>query len=64
MHLVRNSFSAILEAALHSGEVWASFKDHTEFTTLLRELLLEDFRHEVRQGVADAIRGVCGTLPT
>lgn len=64
VRLVRNSFSAILEAALHSGKVWASFKEHTGFTTLLRELLLEDLRQEIRQGVADAIRGVCGTLPT
>lgn len=64
MRLVRNSFSAILEAALHSGKIWTYFKDHTGFTTLLSELLLQDFRHEIRQGVADAIRVVCGTLPT
>lgn len=64
VRLVRNSFSAVLEAALHSGKVWASFKDHTGFTAILRELLLEDLRHEIRQGLADAIRGVCGTLPT
>ena len=64
VRLVQNSFSAILEAALHSRKIWAFFKDHTGSTTLLSELLLEDFRHEIRQGVADAILGVCGTLPT
>lgn len=60
--LVRDSFATLLEASLHSTIVWDHFKNASQSSTLLQKLLLEDNRHDVRQGVADAIRGICCSL--
>lgn len=60
--LVCNCFAAILEASLHCAEVWGFFKSADQCSQLFRCLLLEDTRQEIRQGVAESIRGICGTL--
>lgn len=56
-------FATILEASLHSKSVWNFFKSTDQCLNLLRSFLLEDSRQELRQGVADSIRGICCTLP-
>ena len=64
IELVRKSFAVILEASLHCNKVWVYFKNTSHSSTLSKTLLLEDLRPEIRQGVADSIRGICCSLPT
>ncbi|KAI9815552.1 MAG: hypothetical protein M1827_002686 [Pycnora praestabilis] len=56
-------FSTIIEASLHSDSIWADFSHRLDLPDLLRDLLLQDGRPELRKGVADTIVGVCRTLP-
>ena len=64
IELVSKSFATILEASLHCHKVWIYFKNANRSSTLLQKLLLENSRPEIRQGVADSIRGICCSLPT
>lgn len=57
-------FKALLEASLHSQEVWSQFKGKKEAAVILQMLLLSDAAYMVRADAADAIRALCGTLPT
>ena len=63
VELVCKSFAALLEASLHCEEAWNHFKNIDKASMLLQRLLLEDSRLEIRQGVADAIQGICHSLP-
>lgn len=62
--LVCNCFATILEASLRCKNVWEIFKSANQCSSLFRCLLLEDRRSEIRQGVAESIRGICYTLST
>jgi len=64
IELVRKSFAVILEASLHCSKVWIYFKRTDQSSIPLQHLLIEDTRQEIRQGVADSIRGICCSLPT
>ena len=57
-------FKALLEASLHSQEVWSQFNSKQEAAVILQMLLLSDAAYMVREDAADAIRALCGTLPT
>ena len=60
--LVCDCFSTIIEASLHCRNVWNFFKSSDKCSSLFRGLLLEDEREDIRQGVAESIRGICCTL--
>lgn len=62
--LLETCFAVLLEASLHCHSVWEHFKAAGHFSTVLRRLLLEDFREDVRRGAADRIKGICSALPT
>ena len=57
-------FKALLEASLHSQDVWEQFSSKQEAPVLLQMLLLSNSAYMVRENAADAIRALCGTLPT
>jgi ubiquitin carboxyl-terminal hydrolase 34 len=63
-NLVCNCFAAILEASLQCGSVWDSFKSSGQCSKLFHQLLLADPIPDIRQGIADSVRGICCTLPT
>jgi len=62
-NLVLNCFAVLLEASLHCRSVWEHFQVAGRCTVLLRAILLEDMRWEVRQGVADRLKGIFSVLP-
>lgn len=51
--LISSALEAILEASQHSEPFWEAFRNHTEASKLLQELLLTDDRSAVRK---DALR--------
>ena len=62
--LACNCFAALLEASLHCPNVWESFKTADGCATLLQQLLLEDPREGIRQGIAARLEGICAALAT
>jgi len=63
-NLVLNCFAVLLESSLHCRSVWEHFQVAGRCTVLLRAVLLEDTRWEIRQGVADRLKGIFSVLPT
>ena len=63
-NLVCNCFAVILEASMQCGNVWDSFKSRRQCSVLFQKLLLADPISDIRQGIADSVRGICCTLPT
>ncbi len=61
--LACNSFSALLEASLHSEACWIALRDNGDLSSLLRKLLLEEPKEGIRHVVAKTIKGVCTVLP-
>lgn len=59
-----NSFAAILEASLQCEDVWESFRSGRQCSSLFRSLLMAHPLLDVRQGIADSVRGICCTLST
>ena len=64
LSLLQTCFAVLLEASLHCQSVWQHFRAAGHFGTVLRRLLLEDFREDVRRGAADRIKGICSALST
>ena len=62
--LALNCFAVLLEASLHCRSVWKHFQITGQCTALLRGILLEDARWEIREGAADRLRGIFSVLPT
>ncbi|KAF2875102.1 hypothetical protein BDV95DRAFT_665713 [Massariosphaeria phaeospora] len=54
------SYATILEASLHSREVWDAFIGHPDIPALHQVLLLTDPRKFLREQVAGSIASVCG----
>ncbi len=54
-HLTWRSFEAILEASSHNSELWTAFSNHMRSTPLLRQLIFEDSRPNVRRSVVKQI---------
>ena len=63
IELVCKSFAALLEVSLHCSRAWNYFKNTDKSSMRLQRLLLEDPKLEIRQGIADAIHGICYSLP-
>lgn len=63
-NLVLNCFAVLLESSLHCRGVWEQFQVAGRCTVLLRAILLEDARWEIRQGVADRLKSIFSVLPT
>ncbi len=59
--LVREPFAALIEGSLHDEQLWNHLQNDPEFKILLKKILLEDTRVEVRKAVADVIFGLSGT---
>ncbi|ORY15157.1 hypothetical protein BCR34DRAFT_623001 [Clohesyomyces aquaticus] len=57
---VSTSYAAILEASLHSREVWEAFMGREEVPSLHKALLLTDSRKPLREHIALTIASVCG----
>jgi ubiquitin carboxyl-terminal hydrolase 34 len=55
VRLVTSTFEAMLEASFHSSQFWAAFKSHIETPQLLRELLLEEDRTQLRKVILKQI---------
>lgn len=62
--LIQNSFATMLEASLHSRPVWNYFKSNEKSSKTLQSLLLKNPNRAIRDGVATAMKSVCGALPT
>jgi ubiquitin carboxyl-terminal hydrolase 34 len=63
-NLVCNCFAALLEASLQCASVWDAFKSRQQCSDIFQKLLLADPVLDIRQGIADSVRGICCTLPT
>lgn len=63
-NLMLNCFAVLLESSLHCRGVWEQFQVTGRCTVLLRAILLEDTRWEIRQGVADRLKSIFSVLPT
>ncbi|KAJ4298108.1 hypothetical protein N0V90_006007 [Kalmusia sp. IMI 367209] len=63
-HVAWQSYCVIVEASLHSREIWDAFTSHYDVGALHEALLLSDIRKSLREAVAKAISSVCGgSLP-
>ncbi|KAF2477566.1 uncharacterized protein BDR25DRAFT_2094 [Lindgomyces ingoldianus] len=58
--VVSQSYAAILEASLHSREVWEAFVGKEGIPALHRSLLLMDPRKSLREHIVQSIASVCG----
>ena len=58
--LACNAYATVLEASLHSRNVWAAFVERDDISALHCKLLLVDPRVKLRHGVAQSIASVCG----
>ena len=61
--LASASYRTILEASLHSRDVWLAFVSVDDISETHRKLVLSDVRESLRGGVCQAIEGICGELP-
>ncbi|USP77841.1 uncharacterized protein yc1106_05115 [Curvularia clavata] len=58
--MVQDCYGTIIEASLHSRDVWETFIEHPQLPRLHKILLLEDIRPAVREHVARKVASVCG----
>ncbi|KAI9853016.1 MAG: hypothetical protein M1838_002795 [Thelocarpon superellum] len=61
--LTCDSFAVILEASLHSAQVWTAFTTRPDTTELVQHLMLDDFRVPVRERTGQIIASFCKVLP-
>ncbi|TVY73211.1 Ubiquitin carboxyl-terminal hydrolase [Lachnellula suecica] len=64
VHLIFRIFEALLEASLHSLELWTSFISHLKSSHLLQDLVLEDPRGVIRKSVSKSIANKCVLTPS
>ncbi|KAH6668875.1 ubiquitin C-terminal hydrolase-like protein [Halenospora varia] len=64
IQLTFRAFEALLEASLHSSEMWSPFAARLEKSTILRDLLLEDSRSVIRKNVGKQIVNRCTFGPS
>ena len=57
-------FAAILEASMYSESLWNHFKNADKSSAVLRRLLLEETREEIRKKVGRSITDICHRLHT
>lgn len=62
--LILNCFAVLLEASLYCPNVWEVFRTADQATALLGDIILKNTSYEVREGVADRLRGIFAVLPT
>jgi ubiquitin carboxyl-terminal hydrolase 34 len=55
-----NAYATILEASLHSREIWEAFTTRPDNVELHKALLLEDPRKPLRERIIKSIASVCG----
>jgi hypothetical protein len=56
-------FSAIIEASIHSAAFWDLFTRRPDIPGLIKELVLDDSRLNLRKCVAERMSHVCKVLP-
>ena len=62
--LVREPFAALVEGTLHDERLWQSWQTDSLCGRLLKRMLLDDARAEVRKVIADVIFGLTGPWGT
>ncbi|KAF7921904.1 uncharacterized protein EAE97_011195 [Botrytis byssoidea] len=59
VHLIWACIEALLEVASQNSALWTTFVSHLNGSTLLQDLLLEDFRPFVRKAISKHIASKC-----
>ncbi len=62
--LACDSFSALLEASMHSAAVWTIFTGRPDAALVIQQLLLDDLRLSLRDKVKQTLSSFCKVLPT
>lgn len=59
--IVREPFEVLIEGALHDTRVWPELESDNSTLPLLKSILLDDSRPEVRRAILDVLLGLCGS---